>query len=88
MLQWRSVEFADWLYEAEQVIGSLSDKAALWFSACLELARTTYVEYVESSPIMRLGLEARLPEELKDQKRERLERRVMTLLRELEELDC
>ena len=30
-----AVEFSDWIYEAEQAIGSLSDRAALWFSACL-----------------------------------------------------
>ena len=28
-----AVEYADWLFEAEQAIGGLSDRSALWFSA-------------------------------------------------------
>ena len=35
-----AVEFSDWVYEAEQAIGSLSDRAALWFSAALRLHET------------------------------------------------
>ena len=75
-----AVEFSDWVYEAEQAIGSLSDRAALWFSACLEVARNTYDIYVTSSPLQRLSLTPDIPAELKDQKWSRLERKVMTLL--------
>ncbi|CAE7801443.1 unnamed protein product [Symbiodinium sp. CCMP2592] len=75
-----AVEFADWVYEAEQIIGSLSDKASLWFSACLEVARTTYDQYNAASPLQRLSLMPVIPEELRDPRWSRLERKVMTLL--------
>ena len=75
-----SVEYADWLYETEQAIGGLSDRSALWFSACLSVARRTYREYVNASPITRLTLEVNIPAELKAERWSRLERRTMTLL--------
>ena len=75
-----AVEFADWVYEAEQIIGSLSDKASLWFSACLEVARTAYDAYNIASPLERLTLTPTIPGELRDPRWSRLERKVMTLL--------
>ena len=75
-----SVAFADWLYELEQAVGALSDKASIWFAACLEVARQTYVEYSMASPMKRLSLQPRIPEALKEAKWSRLERRVMNLL--------
>ena len=75
-----SVAFADWLYELEQAVGALSDKASVWFSACLEVARQAYMEYSLASPMRRLSLQPQIPEALKDPKWSRLERRVMTLL--------
>ena len=75
-----SVAFADWLYETEQAVGSLSDKASIWFSACLEVARQAYAEYTMASPLNRLAMQPVIPEALKDGKWARLERKVMTLL--------
>ena len=75
-----SVAFADWLYETEQAVGSLSDKASIWFSACLEVARQAYAEYSLASPLNRLAMQPVIPEALKDGKWARLERKVMTLL--------
>ena len=75
-----SVAFADWLYELEQVIGGLSDKASVWFAACLSVATKAYTEYTLASPVARLSIQPRIPDELKDEKWSRLERRVMTLL--------
>ena len=75
-----SVAFADWLYETEQAVGSLSDRASTWFSACLEVARQAYAEYTMASPLNRLAMQPVIPEALKDGKWARLERRVMTLL--------
>ncbi|CAE7264690.1 unnamed protein product, partial [Symbiodinium microadriaticum] len=75
-----AVEYADWLYEVEQSVGSISDKASLWFSGCMAVAHKTYMMYVESTPLQRLSLEPEIPYELKDPKWSRLERRVMTLL--------
>ena len=75
-----SVAFADWLYELEQAIGGLSDKASTWCAACLEVARQAYTEYTLASPLARVSLQPRVPEPLRDSKWARLERRVMTLL--------
>ena len=75
-----AVEFADWVYEAEHIIGSLSDKASLWFSACLEVARTAYDAYNIASPLERLTLTPTIAGELRDPRWSRLERKVMTLL--------
>ena len=75
-----SVAFADWLYEVEQAIGSLSDKASTWFAACLEVAQRAYAEYSLASPLNRLAMKPVIPDTLRDEKWARLERRVMTLL--------
>ncbi|CAE7234262.1 hypothetical protein AK812_SmicGene14430 [Symbiodinium microadriaticum] len=75
-----AVEYADWLYEVEQSVGSISDKASLWFAGCMAVAHKTYLKYVDATPLQRLSLEPEIPVELKDPKWSRLERRVMTLL--------
>ncbi|CAE7406162.1 GIP [Symbiodinium sp. CCMP2592] len=75
-----AVEFSDWVYETEQAVGSLSDQASTWFGACLELARRTYDEYVNATPIERLTLDVVLPEELRAPRWARLEKKVMMLL--------
>ena len=75
-----AVEFSDWVYETEQAVGSLSDRASGWFATCLELARRTYDEYVNASPIERLTLDVVVPEELRAPQWARLEKKVMTLL--------
>ena len=75
-----AVEFSDWVYETEQAVGSLSDRASAWFAACLDLARRTYDEYVNATPIERLTLDVVVPEELSSPQWARLEKKVMTLL--------
>ena len=75
-----AVSFADWLYEVEQAVGGLSDRAAGWFSMCLKNARETYEIYQMSDPLARLTLEPLRPAELQDERWSRLERRVLTLL--------
>ena len=75
-----AVSFSDWLYETEQAVGGLSDRAAGWFTMCLKSARETYEIYQMSDPLARLTLEPLRPPELQDEKWSRLERRVLTLL--------
>ena len=75
-----AVSFSDWLYETEQAVGGLSDRAAGWFTMCLKSARETYELYQMSDPLARLTLEPLRPPELQDEKWSRLERRVLTLL--------
>ena len=75
-----AVAFSDWLYETEQAVGGLSDKASEWFGMCLRLAQETYEVYQQSDPLARLSLEPRRSVELMDGKWSRLERRVLTMM--------
>ena len=75
-----AVAFADWLYELEQSIGGMSDRASVWFTSCLSVARQTYTAYTLASPLERLTRKPQVPEALKDEKWSRLEKRVMALL--------
>ena len=75
-----AVEFNDWLYMAEQVVGSLTDNASTWFSLNLVCAREAYGRYQTSTPMARLSVSPIRPPELRDVKWSRLERRVSTML--------
>ena len=75
-----AVAFADWLYELEQSIGGMSDRASVWFTSCLSVARQTYTAYTLASPLERLTMKPQVPEALKDEKWSRLDKRVMALL--------
>ena len=48
-----AVLFADWVYEVEQAVGGLSDKASRWFSLCLKAASEAYDLYQVSDPLTR-----------------------------------
>ncbi|CAE7605479.1 GIP [Symbiodinium sp. CCMP2592] len=67
-----AVEYADWLFEAEQAIGGLSDRSALCSFQIQEPAKACSLEG--------LTLEVNIPAELKAERWSRLERRTMTLL--------
>eukprot|EP00439_Symbiodinium_sp_Y106_P044585 s732_g5.t1 len=75
-----AVEFNDWIYVTEQMLGALTDSASGWFSMCLACAREAYARYQGASALERLSIEPALPEALKDAKWYRLERRVLSLL--------
>ena len=75
-----AVEFNDWLYVAEQVVGSLTDNAATWFSMNLKCAREAYARYQVATPLARLAVLPARPTELSNAKWSRLERRVATML--------
>ena len=62
-----AVSFSDWLYETEQAVGGLSDRAAAWFTMCLTCAREAYELYQTSDPLVRLTLEPVRPEALRDE---------------------
>ena len=74
------VEFSDWLYVAEQTVGSLWDSAASWFEKTLKCAKDAYKKHQVATPMERLSIAPVLTLELKDHKWNRLERRVMTML--------
>ena len=75
-----AVEFNDWMYVTEQMLGALTDNASAWFSQCLQCAREAYSRYQEASALERLSISPILSDSLKDPKWFRLERRVLSLL--------
>ena len=75
-----AVEFNDWMYVTEQMLGALTDNASAWFGQCLQCAREAYVRYQNASALERLNVTPALTDFLKDPKWFRLERRVLSLL--------
>ena len=75
-----AVEFADWLYVAEQTIGGLTDSASMWYSLTLRCARRAYEKYQGATSLERLTIVPILEPELQEAKWSRLDRRVLTLL--------
>ncbi|CAE7214330.1 RE1 [Symbiodinium microadriaticum] len=75
-----AVEFNDWMYVTEQMLGALTDNAGAWFGQCLQCAREAYTRYQDASALERLSIAPSLTDSLKDPKWCRLERRVLSLL--------
>ncbi|CAE7392349.1 RE1 [Symbiodinium natans] len=75
-----SVAFLEWMYEAGQLIGSLTEKASGWWEANSQLAVNTYKAYQGESPLQKLKIRAGANSFVDDEKWSRLERRVMALL--------
>ncbi|CAE7250766.1 ATG18, partial [Symbiodinium sp. CCMP2456] len=75
-----AVEFNDWMYVTEQMLGALTDNASAWFAQCLRCAQEAYSRYQNASALERLSIAPILTEPLKDPKWFRLERRVLSLL--------
>ncbi|CAE7714237.1 unnamed protein product, partial [Symbiodinium necroappetens] len=74
------VEFQDWVYMTEQMVGSLTDKAGTWYMATLACAKEAFMKYQAATPLMRLSIAPVIPVELKARLWERLDRRVLTLI--------
>ncbi|CAE7876411.1 TY5A [Symbiodinium sp. KB8] len=75
-----AVEFNDWMYVTEQMLGALTDNASAWFGQCLQCAREAYAKYQDASALERLSITPSLTDSLRDPKWFRLERRVLSLL--------
>ena len=75
-----ATDFQDYLYLAEQQIGSLASGAGDWWLRTLRVAQKAYAEYQSLSPMKRLSVQVTLPEDLKDDKYKRLERKVASLM--------
>ncbi|CAE7665157.1 HCF244, partial [Symbiodinium sp. CCMP2456] len=74
------VEFSDWLYVAEQTIGSMSDSASTWYEKTLACVREAYHRYQVATPLERLSIGPRQAPELLEPRWIRLDRKVMTLV--------
>ena len=75
-----ATDFQDYLYLTEQQVGSLASGAAEWWQKTLSVAQKAYGEYQSLSPMKRLSVRAVLPEELKEDKYKKLERKVASLV--------
>ena len=73
-----ATDFQDYLYLAEQQIGSLASGVADWWQ--IAVAQASYQEYQSLSPMKRLSVRATLPEDLKEDKYKKLERKVASLM--------
>ena len=74
------VEFQDWVYMTEQMVGSLTDKAGAWYMATLVCAKEAFARYQAATPLDRLNIAPILPDQLRAKLWERLDRRVLTLV--------
>ena len=75
-----ATDFQDYLYLTEQQVGSLASGATEWWQKTLGVAQKAYGEYQSLSPMKRLSVRAVLPEELKEDKYKKLERKVASLV--------
>ncbi|CAE7452704.1 GIP, partial [Symbiodinium microadriaticum] len=75
-----AVAFLEWIYEAGQAVGSITDRASVWWNANLDLAMTAYHKFQAETPLKRLTIQAGEDAQVDNEKWSRLEKRVMTLL--------
>ena len=75
-----AVSFLEWIYEAGQVVGSITDKASGWWARNVELALGAYYVYQRESSLNKLKVRVQDDPEADDARWSRLEKRVMTLL--------
>ncbi|CAE7694193.1 GIP [Symbiodinium sp. CCMP2592] len=75
-----ATDFQDYLYLTEQQVGSLASGATDWWQRTLQVAQRAYSEYQTLSPMKRLSVKAVLPDDLKEDRYKKLERKVASLL--------
>ncbi|CAE7914211.1 GIP, partial [Symbiodinium sp. KB8] len=75
-----AVAFLEWVYEAGQAVGSITDRASTWWDANLDLAMTAYHKFQAKTPLKRLTIQAGEDPKVDNETWSRLEKRVMTLL--------
>ena len=75
-----AVAFLEWIYETGQVIGSITDKAGVWWAMTQELVMEAYQRYQVETPLKRLEIRPGTNADLEDGRWSRLDKRVMALL--------
>ncbi|CAL1147447.1 unnamed protein product [Cladocopium goreaui] len=70
----------DWLLIIEPIISDLSTSASVWWKTSVSAAEAWYKVHMALSPLDRIQHKVETPEEVLQQKWERLERRVATML--------
>ena len=75
-----AVAFLEWIYEAGQVIGSITDRASTWWASNVDLAIEAYHRFQTETPLERLAIQVGEDSNVDGDKWSRLEKRVMALL--------
>ena len=75
-----SVAFLEWVYETGQVVGSITDKASVWWTVTLEAVMEAYHRYQMETPLKRLEVKPGVTPGLDTERWARLDKRVLALL--------
>ena len=75
-----SVAFLEWVYETGQVVGSITDKASVWWTVTLEAVMEAYHRYQMETPLKRLDVRPGTTPGLDAERWARLDKRVLALL--------
>ena len=75
-----SVAFLEWVYETGQVVGSITDKASVWWTVTLEAVMEAYHKYQMETPLKRLEVKPGATPGLDAERWARLDKRVLALL--------
>ena len=74
------LDLTDWFLTIEPAMGDLSDGSQQWWEGMLRAARSWYYAHLEKTPLERVAHRPEVPQELQEQKFQRLEKRAATLL--------
>ena len=75
-----AMDFQDYLYLVEQMVGSLASGAGDWWKQALQVAQEAYDKYQKLSPIKRLSVAPLVPDDLRELKYNKLEKKVSTMI--------
>ena len=74
------LHFGDWLHLIAPVMKDISGFAGWWWERTLNAAKVYYEQWKSSTPLQRIQIEPRLPEELREHKFQRTEQRGIQML--------
>ena len=74
------LQFGDWIHLCGPVMRDLSSMASRWWDLTVRQARIHYQDWKQATPLQRVQLEPRMPEELNDKIYNRTEQRGVHLL--------
>ena len=74
------LQFGDWLHLIQPSMKDISGVAGWWWETTLREARGSYDEWKCSTPLQRIQITPRLPEELKEHQFQRTEQRGIQML--------
>eukprot|EP00435_Cladocopium_sp_Y103_P025863 s2125_g6.t1 len=75
-----SMQFGDWLHLITPIMKDISSSAGWWWESTLREAKGYYEEWRKSSPLQRIQLQPRLPDDLREAQFQRTEQRGIQML--------